>query len=123
MAEDAEIFIGDTEGNNEDERKEKCSIGGDMPAAENDTSVDDVGIPTIVPSVRYRHLKTDDGGLPEHIHCAIVHWHAGHVVSSMTTVLGHVYVVAVMKNILLRERLIRNQLTNTTEIRSQKLVV
>jgi len=47
VAEDAEIFVGDTEGNNEEEGKEKCSVGSDVPAAEDDTSVDGVGIPII----------------------------------------------------------------------------
>jgi len=91
VAEDAEIFVGDTEGNNEEEGKEECSVRGDVPAPEDDTSVDDVGVPMIILSVRYRWLNMDDWGLPEHIHCALVHWHAGHVVSSMTAVLDHVH--------------------------------
>jgi len=58
-----------------------------MPAAEDDASVDDVGVPAMIPLVRYGRLNRDDQGLPEHVHCASVHGHAGHVVS---TVLEHV---------------------------------
>jgi len=59
VAEDAEIFVGDTEGNNEEEGKEKRSVRGDVPAPEDDTSVDDVGIPMVTPFVRYKWLNAD----------------------------------------------------------------
>lgn len=77
VGEDAEIFIEDAEGDDKEEGKEECSIRGDVPAAEDDASVDDVGI-------------------PEHIQCAFVHGHARHVVSSVVTVLEHGYVVVVI---------------------------
>jgi len=47
VGEDAEIFIEDAEGDDKEEGKEECSIRGDVPAAEDDASVDDVGIPEI----------------------------------------------------------------------------